>query len=95
MGASGRPARGTAARSARLVAVSKPPPRVVIGIEIALRRAAASAATGAALPTMPVRAGSGTEPAVGRFGDEAVLLSLAGLLEQARPWAGRLPPGLG
>jgi amidase len=30
--------------------------------------------------------------AVGRFGEEAVLLSLAGQLEQARPWSGHLPP---
>lgn len=28
----------------------------------------------------------------GRFGDEATLFSLAGQLEQARPWAGRVPP---
>jgi amidase len=31
--------------------------------------------------------------AVGRFGQEATLLSLAGQLEQAQPWANRLPPG--
>jgi amidase len=31
--------------------------------------------------------------AVGRFGQDATLLSLAGQLEQARPWANRLPPG--
>jgi amidase len=29
---------------------------------------------------------------VGRFGDEATLFRLAAELEQARPWAGRLPP---
>ncbi len=31
---------------------------------------------------------------VGRFGDEATLFRVAAQLEQARPWAGRLPPGL-
>jgi amidase len=28
---------------------------------------------------------------VGRFGDEATLLSLAGQIERARPWFDRLP----
>jgi amidase len=30
---------------------------------------------------------------VGKFGDEATLFRLAGQLEQARPWAGKVPPG--
>jgi len=29
---------------------------------------------------------------VGRFGDEETLVSLAGQLEQAAPWASRRPP---
>ena len=28
----------------------------------------------------------------GRFGDEDLLLSLAGQLERAQPWFGRVPP---
>ncbi len=32
---------------------------------------------------------------VGRFGDEATLLQLAGQLERARPWANKVPPGFG
>ena len=32
---------------------------------------------------------------VGRFGDEETLLSLAGQLEQAAPWAGAPAAGLG
>ena len=31
---------------------------------------------------------------VGRFGDEATLFRVAGQLERARPWAGRVPPGI-
>jgi aspartyl-tRNA(Asn)/glutamyl-tRNA(Gln) amidotransferase subunit A len=31
---------------------------------------------------------------VGRLGDEATLFRVAGQLEQARPWAARLPPGI-
>lgn len=30
---------------------------------------------------------------VGRFGDEATLFRIAGQLERARPWIGRVPPG--
>ena len=30
---------------------------------------------------------------VGRFGAEATLFRLAGQLERAQPWAGRVPPG--
>ncbi len=30
---------------------------------------------------------------VGQFGDEATLFRLAGQLEQAQPWAGKIPPG--
>jgi amidase len=31
---------------------------------------------------------------VGRYADEATLFQVAGQLEEARPWAQRLPPGL-
>jgi len=31
---------------------------------------------------------------VARFGDDATLFRVAGQLEQARPWAGRVPPGI-
>jgi amidase len=30
---------------------------------------------------------------IGQFGDEATLFRLAGQLEQAQPWAGKIPPG--
>ncbi len=32
---------------------------------------------------------------VGRIGDEATVLAVAGVLEEAMPWAGRRPPGVG
>jgi amidase len=32
---------------------------------------------------------------VGRPGEEAVLLAVAGALEEAMPWAGRRPPEVG
>ena len=55
--------------------------------------------TGQPAASLPLRWTAKSLPigvqAVERFGEEAVLLSPAGQFEQARPWAGRLRPGLG
>jgi amidase len=54
--------------------------------------------TGQPAASVPVRWTPGGLPLgaqlVGRFGDEATLFRVGAQLEAARPWAGRLPPGI-